>query len=155
MSDVRYVSAVQLRWWRPGPRPEEPVEVLRTLAQELLAQRNRPGDPQWRDVSQQFQLDIASLEKSGAMLASARESRAVLDAARGSDERERGRPELTGWALAGALACYGMLFLARPAAGTGVALAGNRGPRRGARRPSRLAGPAALRPAPGGQGGRP
>jgi hypothetical protein len=124
MPDVRYVSAVQWRWWRPGPRPEEPVEVLRTLAQELLAQRNRPGDPQWRDVSQQFQLDIASLEKSGAMLASAHESRAVLDAARGSDERERGRPELPGWALAGALACYGVLFLARPAAGTGVTLAG-------------------------------
>lgn len=121
---MRYVSAVQLRWWRPGPQPEEPIEVLRTLAGKLLANRNRPGDPHWRDVSQQFQLDIANPEKTGAMLASARESQDVLDDARRSDERERGRPELPGWALAGALACYGALFLARAAAGTAVTLTG-------------------------------
>jgi hypothetical protein len=124
LSDVRYVSAVQSTWWRPGPQPEEPIEVLRALARELLAERDRPGDPNWRDISQQFQLDIANPEKSGVLLASAHESRAALDAARGSATRERGRPELPGWALAGALACYGALFFARPAAGTGVALAG-------------------------------
>jgi hypothetical protein len=123
MSDVRYVSGVQ--WtWRPGPQPEEPIEVLEALARELLAERDCPGDPNWRDVSQQFKLDIANPEKSGVLLASAHESRAALDAARGSAARERSRPEVPGWALAGALACYGLLFLARPAAGTGVALAG-------------------------------
>jgi hypothetical protein len=124
MPDVRYVSAVQWTWWRPGPQPEEPIEVLRALARELLAERDCPGDPNWRDVSQQFKLDIANPEKSGVLLASAHESRAALDAARGSAARERGRAEVPGWALAGALACYGALFLARPAAGTGVALAG-------------------------------
>lgn len=124
MSDVRYVSAVQWMWWRAGPQPEEPVEVLTALALDLLAERDRPGDPDWRDVSQQFKLDIADPEKSGVLLASAHESRAALDAARRSAARERGRPEVPGWALAGALACYGALFLTHRAAGTGVALAG-------------------------------
>jgi len=121
---VRYVSGVQWTWWRPGPQPEEPIEVLNALARELLAERDCPGDPNWRDVSQQFKLDIANPQKSGVLLASAYESRAALDAARGSAARERARPELPGWALAGALACYGALFLGRPGAGTGVALTG-------------------------------
>src|ERR1700677_4033776 len=118
MSDVRYVSGVQ--WtWRPGPQPEEPIEVLKALARELLAERDCPGDPNWRDVSQQFKLDIANPEKSGVLLASAHESRAALDAARGSAARERSRPEVPGWALAGGLAGYGLMFLARPPAATG------------------------------------
>ena len=121
---MRYVSHVQWTWWRPSPQPEEPIEVLKALARDLLAERDLPGDPNWRDVSQQFKLDIANPEKSGVLLASAHESRSALDAARGAAIRERDRPELPGWALAGALACYGALFLARPAAATGVALAG-------------------------------
>jgi hypothetical protein len=110
------------KWWRPSPQPEDPIKVLNELKDELLADRDRPGDQNWRDVSQRFRLDIKN--KSGTLLDSARESRAALDAARNSDTSKRGKTDLPGWALAGALACYGTLFLARPAARAGVALAG-------------------------------
>jgi hypothetical protein len=82
------------------------MATLRELAEGLVGTRERPRDGVTPEVRDEVLDAVADEAQSVTFLSSAQESRDRLDLARHAAERERERPELAGWGLAGTLAAF-------------------------------------------------
>lgn len=103
------------------PEAGNPGEILQELAEELFAQQNWPDARVEQGVRQDVLSAVRNPARFNEFLSSAQESRDKLDGARSAAARELGRPELSGWGIAGALAAYLGLFLSNLGSRIGLA----------------------------------
>jgi hypothetical protein len=98
---------VQAKLSAPKPKGDEAVtEILKELAKELVGTEEQPLPDVPPDVCKEVLRAIDNPDQRRRFLSSAQASHDSLEVARNAAKRERVRPELAGWALAGALAAF-------------------------------------------------